>query len=79
MRTGNLRFGISFEQFLHAGRATIVLVHAHHHGSVVSRIELPETHEALLLYFILDDGFHLFWDAPTGQYLHGLTKVIITK
>jgi hypothetical protein len=48
-----------------------MLIHAHHHGSIVTRIELSKAHETLLLYFVLEDALHFFRDSSTGQYFHG--------
>ena len=46
-------FCVIFEKLGHAGGTTTMLVHAHHHGSIVVSIELTETEAALGLYFVL--------------------------
>ena len=77
--TGDLCFCVCFEEFLHAWGATIMLIHAHHHWSIVARIEFSKAHKTLLLHFILENTLHFLRDSSAGQYFHGLAIVKITK
>ena len=59
-----------FDEFRHAGRTTTVLVGTHHHGRVLPIIELPHTHEALPLQFVLHDGLRLLIHPLQVSQLH---------
>lgn len=67
MRTENLLICIIFEQFLQAGHATAVLVHAHHHGCIVSAVEFSHAQEALQFYFVFEQVLNLFSDSLTSK------------
>jgi len=63
VRTEDLLIGVVFEERLYAGGATAVLVHAHHHGSVVLGIELPHAEEALHLDLAFQQTLDFFGHA----------------
>lgn len=50
--TVELLLGIIFDEFLHAGGATAMLVNAHDHRRVLILIELPHAEEAFLLHLV---------------------------
>lgn len=70
VRARDLLAGLHLDQFLHAGPATGVLVHAHHHRRVLLAVELTQTEEALSLHLAPQKGLDLFTEERVLELLH---------
>jgi hypothetical protein len=67
---GDVLASVDLDEFLHAGSAAAVLVHAHHYGRVLAQVELSQAQEALPLHLSPQQRLQLLTQHCKLQLLH---------